>query len=562
MNLRSLLLPFVILYTSFGILSAAPPPELTVLQQQYEKAVTAPHEAAVTDLNTKFTAALGNAITAAKQAGKLEEVLAIQDDEKRLANKLPLPDDDEKTPEGLKKLRAIYRDQLSKLEAQRTANHTTLLPAYTAKLKELEANLTKIDRIEEAKEVMKYREGLAADAPPPTLPMAGAKPSTATTPIAEVEAKREHRPVIEWILKVGGTAEVFGGGTRKWLKPGDVIPKGKLALVSISLSNYTGKIDAPITDADLEQLSGIETLESVNINKVTVNAAGMKFLSSCPNVSHLALHDSPVDTAQLAPHLARLTNLKKLDINGGGLKGWNMSREFLAAAAELKLEELGIRGCGTTDDAFEPVSRIKSLTKLFIGHDPGVTDGIIPHLLPLKNLISLHLGNTMVSDEGICQLASPRVLNLSWGSSKGDVTASSYTKIAKAFPSLEYLGLPRDRAFTAEEMEWLASALPDLKRVAMDYGKPQSGSLKPLSRIPKLETLTLWKCVLTDDQMVELVECKKLRKLEINDTNIGDAGLEHLRAIKSLNEINIGGTAITDAGRAAFKKARPDVNLN
>ena len=76
MNLRSLLLLFAL----SSSLYAAPPPELAPLQQQWGNAVTTPHETALADLNTKFTAALGNAVTAAKQAGKLDEVLAIQDE--------------------------------------------------------------------------------------------------------------------------------------------------------------------------------------------------------------------------------------------------------------------------------------------------------------------------------------------------------------------------------------------------------------------------------------------------------------------------------------------------
>lgn len=152
-------------------LHAAPPAELTALQQQYEKAVLAPAAAAKAELDAKFITALGNAATTAKQAGKLDDLLAIQDDQKRLTEKLPLPDDDEKTPETLKKLRAIYRDQLAKLEAQRTANHTTLLPAYTAKLKELEATLTKADRIAEALEIKTYREGLGSAGVPASVPL-------------------------------------------------------------------------------------------------------------------------------------------------------------------------------------------------------------------------------------------------------------------------------------------------------------------------------------------------------------------------------------------------------
>ena len=79
--LRPLLLTFVILNSSAVTLRAAPPPELTVLRQQYDKViterVTAPFDASLAELNTKFATALANAITAAKQAGKLDDVLAI-----------------------------------------------------------------------------------------------------------------------------------------------------------------------------------------------------------------------------------------------------------------------------------------------------------------------------------------------------------------------------------------------------------------------------------------------------------------------------------------------------
>lgn len=189
MNVRPLLLPFVILISSFGLLHAAPPPELTVLSQQYEKTLaeksTAPFDASLATLNTKFTAALDGAIATAQQAGRLDDILAIQDDKKRLAEKLPIPDDDDKTPDALKKLRTIYREQLKKLEDARTAAIATVLPAYTARLQELEVTLTKAGRFDEAKEVKDYRgslnAGAAQVAPVPLLPSRSVTPAQATS---------------------------------------------------------------------------------------------------------------------------------------------------------------------------------------------------------------------------------------------------------------------------------------------------------------------------------------------------------------------------------------------
>ncbi|MFN0074839.1 MAG: formylglycine-generating enzyme family protein [Prosthecobacter sp.] len=158
------LLPAVLFVALLNTVHAASPPELMALQQQYEflvaERVTTPYDMGMEALNAKFLMALTSAGDEAKKAGKLPEALAIEEDKKLISSKQPLPEkDDETTPASLKKLHAVYRLESAKLAQQRTAAHAALLPAYTAKLKELESTLTKGDRLAEAKEVMQYREG-------------------------------------------------------------------------------------------------------------------------------------------------------------------------------------------------------------------------------------------------------------------------------------------------------------------------------------------------------------------------------------------------------------------
>lgn len=164
-------LPAVLLVVFLTALHAAPPPELTALQQQYAflvtERVTSPYDTGIESLNAKFLIALTNAGDEAKKAGKLPEALAIEEDKKLINSKQPLPEkDEETTPPSLRKLHAVYRSESAKLAQQRTAAHAALLPAYTAKLKELESTLTKGDRLTEAKEVMQYREGLGTEMVP------------------------------------------------------------------------------------------------------------------------------------------------------------------------------------------------------------------------------------------------------------------------------------------------------------------------------------------------------------------------------------------------------------
>ncbi|MBE7496516.1 MAG: SUMF1/EgtB/PvdO family nonheme iron enzyme [Verrucomicrobiaceae bacterium] len=160
------------LFVVLSLLSrAAEPPELTALQQQYAflvaERVTTPYETGIEALNAKFLAALAAAGETARSAGRLPEVLAMEDDKKRIAGKQGVPDkDDEATPEPLKKLRAVYRTEAARLAQQRTSAHAALLPAYSTNLKNLEVTLTKANRLDEAKAVMQYRESLAVPGAP------------------------------------------------------------------------------------------------------------------------------------------------------------------------------------------------------------------------------------------------------------------------------------------------------------------------------------------------------------------------------------------------------------
>ena len=143
----------------------AVPPELTVLRQQYEKLsverVESVHEAGVGQLNVRYLEAVNRSSGTAKAAGDLTGVLALEDEKKSIADTKTVPDDDDKTLPLLVKLRQVYRAERAKLNEQRASNQAALLAPYVIRLQQLEATLTKMDRVAEAKEVLEYRKGLA-----------------------------------------------------------------------------------------------------------------------------------------------------------------------------------------------------------------------------------------------------------------------------------------------------------------------------------------------------------------------------------------------------------------
>jgi serine/threonine protein kinase len=155
-----------------GAISPAPVPqtitipELATLHEQFIKLqaerVTAVFAADVTKLNAGYVGGIDRKIAEEKAAGHLEGILALEAEKKLVAGRQLIPaEDDDKTTASLKSLRTIYREAYAKLEAARAANLKVLIDPLTVRLQQLETDLTKLDRINDAKTVREYRETLA-----------------------------------------------------------------------------------------------------------------------------------------------------------------------------------------------------------------------------------------------------------------------------------------------------------------------------------------------------------------------------------------------------------------
>jgi serine/threonine protein kinase len=136
------------------------PAELLALQKDYAASiatrVNTPHDSSLAHLNAGFTAALDRAVASQQLTAS-----AILADKKAIASKLSLPPDTETTPDVLQTYRATYRTKASEIDDTRTTAHLDLLTPYVAKLRELEASLSKAGRTADAAAVKAYRGALS-----------------------------------------------------------------------------------------------------------------------------------------------------------------------------------------------------------------------------------------------------------------------------------------------------------------------------------------------------------------------------------------------------------------
>ncbi len=106
------------------------------------------------------------------------------------------------------------------------------------------------------------------------------------------------------------------------------------------------------------------------------------------------------------------------------------------------------------------------------------------------------------------------------------------------------------------EVKALAQRKPD----ALQFGPPKqtaiSGAALEIFQtyLPKIRTLNLNRCEITDEGVENLRPLKQLRSLFLNDTKITDAGLEKLNNLPLLVELQIAGTAAGDEGMKEIVK--------
>jgi hypothetical protein len=80
-----------------------------------------------------------------------------------------------------------------------------------------------------------------------------------------------------------------------------------------------------------------------------------------------------------------------------------------------------------------------------------------------------------------------------------------------------------------------------------------------LSGLIMLEELDLSGSGVTDAGLQKLLPLSRLSTLNLRDTRIGDSAIPALAALGSLRELDLGGTNVTDAGLRALMRQRPEI---
>jgi hypothetical protein len=259
-----------------------------------------------------------------------------------------------------------------------------------------------------------------------------------------------------------------------------------------------------ITDAAFQHLGGLKALESLTISspkpsgRVKIDGSGLRFLSGLGALESLDLLDCPIINAALK-HLECL-ELKELVLRSPAIDDGGM----LSISKIALLERLVLTNSRITDAGLAELPKLRHLCIVSIGSDPKIDGSGLYYLSQVKGLINLGLHECPVKDSATNHLVGMRLKTLNLGRSQ--ITDQSMPAIARLAPSLENLYVQHCRITDA--------GLSKLKGV-------------------------------------------KLRVIDLSFDRVTDRGIEEIKGIGTLEQLNLEGTDVTDRVQTILSGIRP-----
>ena len=137
----------------------------------FKKLVQEPYDQSVAKLRTSYAQALDKALKRLSSAGRLDESLALQKEINNITAGLEPPAaDQEGTVPEIAILRQIWRKEMQVIDVERGKKASVFILAYDKLLANLEVDLTKATKLEDAQSIRKVREFIATKQPAAASP--------------------------------------------------------------------------------------------------------------------------------------------------------------------------------------------------------------------------------------------------------------------------------------------------------------------------------------------------------------------------------------------------------
>lgn len=300
--------------------------------------------------------------------------------------------------------------------------------------------------------------------------------------------------------------------------------------------------DTWLTDADLEKVARLPTLETINLAYTKITDEGLERLEPLKNVKVLDLYYAEAVTDLGIAHLKHWRNLEYLNVRG--TKVTSSLFEHIAKMSRLKFLDVGCSR--VNDDLFELLDELPRLEHLSFGGNK-MSGSALPLLKALPALKELSVAGQQRTDSGLWSVA---------------VTDFNVRHIA-ALSQLEVLDLGETNLTDRGASE--LAGLKNLHTLDLHGTRVASKGLAALADLPKLQHLKLWKAKGVNDEAIAVfLKMQQLEALEIPETSVTFAGLKELaeKADSRLKHLFLGGLDLTAEQVSTLRQAMPNCQIS
>lgn len=284
-----------------------------------------------------------------------------------------------------------------------------------------------------------------------------------------------------------------------------------------------------ISDQLAPRIAEQASLTSLAMRNTLISDKGIEQFPALKLLKIIDLRLSPLLTDRSAVVLATMPSLRAVRVSGV-----NFTDEGVKHLLGLpQLTELDLRNCRkVTKDGIAATADKKSLRVLKIGGGT-INDEILAVVAGMGNLTSLSLDNCDISDQGVEQLHTLGLTDLTI------YQAASVTD--QGLSSLRYFdGL---RSLTLRDIPATCAALALLPNP------------------DEMRTLNVAQSAITDEQVKFLQAMIRLERLILNETNVTDACIDDLAKLKNLKYLEATQTQLSPEGVAKLRSVLPECKI-
>jgi RNA polymerase sigma factor (sigma-70 family) len=326
----------------------------------------------------------------------------------------------------------------------------------------------------------------------------------------------------------------LGAGSREDLSPLRRLRSGDVQSLRIR--------DADLGGDALAALAHLTELKEVNLLNCPIGDEGARHLAVLPDLKCLAIGGCQVGDEGLA-RLTALRSLERLDLGNC----WITEAGLAHVGRMRSLKSLSLYRSDIADDGLAHLKGLTALESLRLADCLHITDAGLANLAGLARLKSLDLESTPITDAGLAHLAG--LVNLEDLNLPDTKITDAGLALLRGLRSLHRLSLPQGMSDAALAH---VGSLHSLHQLTVRAGRVTDRGIASLSALDQLEDLNLGsgfpEAKVTDAAAAHLAGLPALKKLWLQNTEIGDGGLEALTKSRSLEWLLLNTNQVTAEG--------------